>query len=130
MADVNVFVFTGRLTADAQYRTLASGKNLLSANVAVNTGIGEYKKTTFVKVQWWGDKGKNIQSYLTKGTLIGTSGVLSTSEWDTKEGVHKTDIVVDVMNIQLLGSKITSQNKDDTQETSHDYVNENGEIAF
>ena len=59
MADLNNFAFTGRCTQDAVIRDLASGKKVLSVNVAVNTGYGDYKKTLFIKVQMWGDRGDN-----------------------------------------------------------------------
>ena len=102
--DINSFVFTGRLTQDASIRTLASGTKVLSANVAINTGFGEHKKTLFVKVQQWGERGEKIVSYLTKGTLVGGQGELSRSEWESKEGNKNVDIVIDVPNIQMLST--------------------------
>lgn len=104
MADLNSFCFTGRLTKDATIRTLQSGKKLLVADVAINTGFGDYKKTLFVKLQQWGDRGEKIVEYLKKGQLIGTQGELSRNEWGD-EGNKKVDFIVDCMSIQLLGSK-------------------------
>lgn len=104
MADLNSFNFTGRLTQDASIRTLASGTKVLSANVAINTGFGEHKKTLFVKVQQWGERGEKIVQYLTKGTLIACQGEVSRSEWESKEGNKNVDIVVDVPNIQMLST--------------------------
>jgi len=109
MADLNNFNFTGRLTGDASIRTISSGKKILSANVAINTGFGDYKKTLFIKIQQWGDRGEKIVDYLKKGQMIATCGELSRSEWDNQEGVHHVDFVVDCQNIQLIGSK--SDNK-------------------
>lgn len=103
--DLNSFAFTGRLTQDATVRTLASGKKVLTANVAINTGYGEYKKTLFIKAQQWGDSGDKIVSYLTKGSLISGQGELSRNEWTTNEGASKVDFVVDVRSIQLMNSK-------------------------
>lgn len=115
MADLNRFCFTGRLTADASYRTLASGKGVLTANVAVNTGYGEYKKTLFIKVQMWGERGNKIVGFLKKGNLIASDGELSRSEWRTKETDElRVDFVVDVMNIQMLCSKQQSTNDSDS----------------
>ena len=103
MADQNVWAITGRLTKDAEYRMLASGKGLLTFNVAVNTGWGEYKKTTFAKVQQWGDRGAKLAPYLTKGKLIATAGTLTVSSWQGRDGVEHTDLVLDTNSIQLLG---------------------------
>ena len=103
MADLNVWAITGRLTKDAEYRLLASGKALLSCNVAVNTGWGEYKKTTFAKVNQWGERGANLCNYLKKGKLVAISGTLTVSTWTDRNGKEHTELVVDTSNIQLLG---------------------------
>ena len=108
MADLNNFSFTGRLTKDAEYRNLASGKGILVANVAVNTGYGDYKKTLYCKVQQWGESGKNVQQYLTKGTLVTAAGEVSLNKWTNSEGKEYTDLVVDVRSIQILSSKQNS----------------------
>ena len=113
MADLNSFTFTGRLTKDASIRTLASGKKVLTADVAVNTGFGEYRKALYIKVQQWGDRGENIIPFLKKGQFIGGTGELSRNEWGD-EGNKKVDFVVDVMSIQLLGSKPQSSTSNDT----------------
>lgn len=105
MADLNNWSITGRLTADAEYKTLASGKNLLVMNVAVNTGFGEYAKTTFVKVQQWGDRGGKIVDYLRKGTLIACSGELSTNEWSTREGEKRVDLQLTTNSLQFYNTK-------------------------
>lgn len=105
MADLNNWAITGRLTADAEFKVLASGKGLLTMNVAVNTGFGEYAKTTFVKVQQWGDRGKNIVEYLRKGTLIACAGELTTNEWSTREGEKRVDLQLNALNIQFYNTK-------------------------
>lgn len=105
MADINAMTFTGRLTADAEYKVLSSGKGLLVMNVAVNTGYGDYAKTTFLKVQQWGERGAKMAQYCKKGQLVGGTGELTTNTWQTSQGESRTDLVVTVMAIQLLGSR-------------------------
>lgn len=104
MADLNSFAFTGRCTQDATIREIASGKKVLSVNVAVNTGYGDYKKTLFIKVQMWGERGEKVLGYLKKGQMIAGQGEMSRSEWTSKEGKQYVDFIVDVNNIQLLSS--------------------------
>ena len=111
MSDLSVYSFTGRLTHDAEYRTLASGKGLLTANVAINTGYGDYRKVTFIKVNQWGESGIKIQPYLTKGTLVSSTGEPSINRWTGKDGTENTELQVDVRSIQILASK----KKDDTK---------------
>lgn len=103
MADLNSWSITGRLTKDAEYRVLAGGKALLSCGIAVNTGWGEHRKTTFAKVNQWGEKGANLCKYLTKGKLIAATGTLTTSSWQGRDGKEHTELVLDTNAIQLLG---------------------------
>lgn len=126
MADINCFAFTGRLTKDASIRTLASGKKVLTADVAVNTGFGEYRKALYIKVQQWGNRGESIASYLKKGQFIGGTGELSRNEWGD-EGNKKVDFIVDVLSIQLLGSK--PQNSTSSDSSLHETENSN-EVVF
>ena len=105
MSDLSEYCFTGRLTADATVNVLSSGKSVLNANVAINTGYGDYKKTLFIKLQMWGERGNKIVEYLKKGTCIASSGVPSKSEWVNREGKTVVDIVVDVQNINIISSK-------------------------
>lgn len=103
MADLNSWSVTGRLTKDAEYRVLAGGKALLSCGIAVNTGWGEHRKTTFAKVNQWGERGANLCKYLTKGRLIAVTGTLTTSAWVGRDGKEHTELVIDTTGIQLLG---------------------------
>lgn len=118
MADLNAFSFTGRLTRDARITTLASGKQLLTADVAINTGYGDYKKTLYVKVQQWGSSGANIVQYLTKGKLVSATGELSRNEWQNNEGKTYVDFVVDVRSIQMLNGNSSNDTK--PKEEYHD----------
>lgn len=110
MADLSTFNFTGRLTKDAQVKTLPSGKVITEFDVANNTGYGDYARTNWLKVKMWGDRGASIAPIFKKGSLVAGSGTLSTDEYDNKDGVHKTNIVVTVMDLQLLASKKEDSN--------------------
>ena len=133
MSDINSFTITGRLTKDAEFKTLASGKSLLVANVAVNTGYGDFKKTLFVKVQLWGERGKHIAEYLTKGALIGCTGEETLNTWTSKQnGNQYTDLQIDTNDIRILSSKTFAQNKE-AQDDSHNAEDEDedsGDIPF
>jgi len=117
MADLNSFTFTGRLTKDAQLKTLSTGKQLLEANVAVNTGFGEYRKTLYVKVNLWGARGEKVAGFMKKGGLIGAIGVLSKNVWQGNDGLEHTDLVVDAADLQMLSNKRTEA-ESSTEESS------------
>lgn len=113
MSDLSDYSFTGRLTKDAEFKTIASGKTLLELNVAVNVGFGNYKTTNWLRVQWWGDRGKNISEWLVKGSLIAGAGELQLKPWE-KDGRSGVDAVVTVNSIQLLQSKQNELSKETT----------------
>ena len=118
MADLNCFSFTGRLSKDAQYKTLASGKSVLEMNVACNTGFGDYAKTTWLNVKMWGDKGSKIAQYLTTGTQIAASGELTNEEWTDKEGNKRSNLVVTIMNVNMVGGKQAQQSEEPPSNSS------------
>lgn len=121
MADINQFTFTGHLASDAAVRNTSTGKQVLTFTVAVNTGFGQYAKTLFIKVQQWGAKSANLVPYLKKGTLIGASGELSTTEWTSQQtGEVHNDLVVTVFSFNLLGSKRDATPSDERSAGSTD----------
>lgn len=120
MADLNSFTFTGRLTKDAQLKTLPTGKQLLEASVAINTGFGEYRKTLYVKVNLWGARGEKVAGFMKKGGLIGAIGVLSKSVWQGSDGLERTDLVVDAADLQMLSSKKTEAESESEASTEDD----------
>lgn len=123
--DLNVFSFTGRLGADAAVKQLPSGKYVMELSVAVGTGYGDYKKTLWIKVKVWGDRVNNISSIFTKGSLITGSGELSTEEWQGKDGVMHTTVVVTCLNVQLLHKKDDTKASNDQQQMDFE-----GDIPF
>lgn len=108
MSDINSFAFTGRLSKDAMFKQLPSGKSVLEMSIANNIGYGNYASTNWLKVKMWGERGANIAPILTKGTLVGGSGELTTETWTDKEGSQHTELAVTVMNIQILSNKSQS----------------------
>lgn len=103
MADLSNYCFTGRLGADAQVKTI-NDKKLLEASVAVNTGYGNNKKTTWYKIKVWGSRADTLAPMLLKGSAVAGCGELSTNEWDGNDGKHHTDLEINCNTINLLSS--------------------------
>lgn len=112
MSDMNVMSLTGRLTKDATFGTVGSGKQLLSMNVAVNTGFGQSKKVLFIKVNMWGERGEKIVQYLKKGTVVAVSGTLSLNEWTSADGTAMTDLVVTTFGVDFYNTSSRLDNDD------------------
>ena len=113
MSDLNAWSITGRLTKDASFMTVGTGKPLLTMDVAVNTGFGDSKKTTYVKVNMWSDRGEKIVSYLKKGTLVAVAGQLSVDTWTGNTGDQHQTLVLTTFNVDFY-------NTGGKQDTSND----------
>ena len=100
---MNILCMTGHVGSDAEVRSTATGKQITSFNVAMTSGWGDNKKTTWLRCAMWGDRGTKIAPHILKGGLVGITGEFSTNEWD-KNGVTQTSCEVNVQDVTLLGS--------------------------
>lgn len=122
MADLSNFCFTGRLGADAVVKNV-NDKRLLEVSVAVNTGYGNNKKTTWYKIKVWGNRADTLAPMLLKGTAVAGCGELSTNEWDGSDGKHHTDLEINcsVINVQSSGKKQEDASAASTEEADPVY---------
>ena len=128
MADVNNCTFTGRLTRDAERKTLPTGTVLVTFDMAINTGWGDYAKTLFLTVNVWGKQGENIQQYLTKGKLVGATGELEVQQWvSQKDGTEHKKNVLGQAKVTLLS---TGQKSDQPLEKDAEPYDPEGDVAF
>lgn len=89
----------GNLGKDAETKTIASGKLVTNFSVATK-GRGKDTDTVWVRAAMWGDRGAKVQEYLKKGTKVAIVGTLTTEEYE-----GKTNLKLDVQELELLGSK-------------------------
>jgi single-strand DNA-binding protein len=116
--DFNNCSFTGRLTENAEMRTLPTGKTVVVFNIANNTGYGDYEKVLFITVQLWGKTGDKLCEYLVKGKAIAISGNLEVQKWTSqKDGTDHFKLVLNSSDIVLLS---------DGKKSAQDSANENG----
>jgi len=97
---------TGRLTGDAQVRTLQNDRQVVNFTVAVNDSYkpkdGErVTHTEFFDCSYW--IGTGIAPYLTKGGIVELSGRLSTRAWLNAEGEPKAGLNFHTSKITLHG---------------------------
>jgi single-strand DNA-binding protein len=104
---MNVFSFTGNLGKDAETSEIGSS-TLTEFNVAVKSGYGDKAITTWVRCNFWGDRGEAVAPYLNKGVQVGIVGELTNRPYTTKEGVEKYSLEVRVNDLTLLGKKDSS----------------------
>lgn len=102
---MNNFIFSGRITADAETRYTKSGTAVSNFSVAVDTGLGDYKRTDFIRCVLW--KRENLVQYLTKGKPVIVQGEYQERKWEDKEGNKRStvEIVVRQLDFQAGDSK-------------------------
>lgn len=109
--DINQFTFTGRLGADPESRSMASGESVCNFSVACgkqwkDKASGEKREMTeWVRCAAFGKLAEICQQYLRKGSQVAAVGQLRTRKWKDKDGADRytTEIILDHMS--LMGSK-------------------------
>ena len=105
--NLNKVYIIGRLAAEPEMRSTASGQSVATLRVATNR-VWNNKQTNqkqeqveFHTVIAWGRLGEIAQQYLVKGQLAYFEGRLQTRSWQGADGVkrYRTEIVAE--NLQL-----------------------------
>ena len=109
---------TGRVTADAQVRTLSDDRKVVNFSVAVNDSYkaknGErVTQTEFFDCSYW--IGTGIAQYLTKGSIVELSGRVSARAWVDGEGQAKAGLNFHTSKITLHGGGGTADKAQEAQ---------------
>jgi single-strand DNA-binding protein len=106
---MNKITATGRVVADAEVRFTPGGDAICNFRVASDVGYGDKKTTNWFNCQVWGKRGEAIAQHLTKGQQVTVFGTLQLREWTNKEGVKQLSPDIRVDEIELQGSKQSSE---------------------
>jgi len=105
-ADINHVILVGRLTRDAELKSIASGQAVCKFSIAVNrskkNGEQWEDEPNFFDVVLWGRRGEALHQYLNKGKLVGIDGELRQDRWQ-QDGQNRSKVEIVANNIQLLG---------------------------
>lgn len=85
----------GRLGKDPHLHTTNNGKTVCNFSIAVDSGSGEHKKTTWFNISAWGKPGEAAHKYLTKGSEVAISGTPTLREFERSDGSKGSSIQVD-----------------------------------
>jgi len=106
MVDINRVVLVGRLTRDAELKSISSGQAVCKFSIAVNrrrkNGDQWEDEPNFFDVVLWGRSGETLHQYLVKGKLVGVDGELRQDRWQ-QDGQNRSKVEIVANNIQLLG---------------------------
>ena len=105
---LNCAIIMGRLTADPELRTTASGLSVTSFSVAVDrrfTRSGEEKQTDFINVVAWRQQAEFVTKYFQKGSMIAVQGSIQTRNYEDKNGNKRQAVEIVADNVSFCGSK-------------------------
>jgi single-strand DNA-binding protein len=121
MADLNSWNGSGRLTRDAEKKTLPTGTVLVTFDIANNTGWGDYKKTIYLTCNVWGKTGTGLLPYLKKGKAVAVSGSLEVQSWTSQQdGMEKRKNVINCRDCILLADGGGHSRQDDESYAGND----------
>ena len=96
---MNICIFSGRLTKDAETRFTQSGKCVCSFGLAVDTGFGDNKKTVFLNCSVWNKEA--LAQYLTKGKPVIVHGEYTEREWQAQDGSQRKTAEIIVREVEF-----------------------------
>ena len=75
----------------------------LATNEKVKNKSGEWEKvTTWIKCTIFGKAAENFIKYVSVGKMVYVDGKLRQNTWETKDGVTKTTLEMNVSDVQFL----------------------------
>lgn len=129
---LNRVVLVGRLTKDPEYRTTPSGVEVSTFTLAVNrtfTNAQGEREADFINVVVFRKQAKNVNDYLSKGSLAGVDGRVQSRNYENNEGrrVFVTEVVAD--SVQFLDTKGNNQQKSQPQKQQEQTTTKNNPFA-
>ena len=101
--DMNIVTIVGRLTRDAELKSVGSGTALSTFSIAVNRHYRDQEEASFFDVRFWGDYATKLSPYLEKGKQVIVTGEIIQQRWE-KDGSSRSKIIISARIIQLIGS--------------------------
>lgn len=103
---MNNWNFTGNIGKDAATKTTPNGKTICDFSVAVSSGFGDNKKTTWVSCVLFGKRAESqLPQYLVKGQQVAVSGEATLEQWDKQDGSKGSAMRVAVNSVDLVGER-------------------------
>ena len=98
---MNIVILTGRMTKDAETKTLSTGSTITSFTLAVDRG-GKSKETDFIDCKAWGKTGDFVSQYFSKGKPITVVGKIQTRTYEAQDGSKRKVVDVLVASVEFV----------------------------
>ena len=106
---MNKCYFTGRTTKDIELRYTQDNKAFGKFSLAVESGYGENKKTSFLNMTAFGKTAETLEKYATKGTKLILECQANQNKYTDKNGNQVTSVDFTVLNFEFAESKNSNQ---------------------
>ena len=104
---MNAVNITGRLAAKPDLKSTQNGKSVCNFRLAVTRP--RVKDTTdWIPCTAWNQNAEFLSKYAEKGNRVGVTGVLTSREYEDKEGNRRTMYEVLCDSVELLDSRSTT----------------------
>ncbi len=107
---VNQVNLLGRLGADPETRSTATGQRVGTLSVATNSKWTDNAGTKHEATEWhrvvlWGRLAELAERFLTKGREVYVQGRIQTRQWQDRDGQKRYTTEIIANNLQLIGEK-------------------------
>jgi single-strand DNA-binding protein len=115
----------GRVTKDAEIRTLSNSKQVVNFSVAINDSYRNKQgervvQTTYFDCAYW--ISAKVATILTKGTVVELTGRVSARSWTGSDGEQHAGLNFNTAQIKLHGGGKKSETVQTTQKTDNPEV--------
>lgn len=124
--NLNQVSLAGRLVAEPEMRTTASGTSVTTFRIAINRKMTE-DTTDFIPVVCWNKTAEFVDKYFTKGQAIFVSGELHSRQYEDKDENKRTAYNVNAYQVDFVESKNAS-NANKSKEENQPFGDEFGVI--
>lgn len=113
---INSVTLEGNLGNDLEIRHTQSGKEVGSTSLAVSTGYGDRKTTSWYRIALFGNYATAMAEPMRKGARVVVQGEISVRQYEDKQGVQRTSVEVACRSVAVLGG--SSDGGQQRQETA------------
>lgn len=125
---MNKCIFVGRTTRDVELRYTQSANPLAvgRTSVAVESGYGDKKKTSFFNVSAFGKTAETMDKFVKKGTKIILECEAVQNEYTDREGKKQNTVSFNVKSFEFAESKAASSSAGQTSDAPKSQSNTDG----
>ena len=104
MKGINKAIILGYVWREPTIRSTKNGNKIAQVDMVTESGYGEYKKSDWHKVIFYGKQADVVESYVTKGTNLYVEGSIDYRKYTGKDGVEKYTTDIQGRILQMINS--------------------------